>query len=747
MNNILLIFLIFILSLNAFAAGGNMKFSSNELCIKSQEKGISLEAAKLLAKTIKNRTGMDIPINPKDSYKTSILIGTSKDGISDYILEDTENEGFAIKTSTSNIIIASKTEKGLMAGTGKFLRIIDFYDNKLNIPETNIISNPKMPVRGMYFASHFRNFYECAPLPVIDEVLEDLALWGCNSIMVWFDMHQYNGFNDPAAQDFLKKLQHIQKTSNRLGMKFGLTCLGNEGYANSPVEYRVTATNPGNYGVEMCPSIPEALEIISDNLAQVAASFENVDTFWIWPYDQGGCWCEKCLPYGGNGFVKAIKAISPKYKKLYPNAEIWVSTWKMDYFREDEGEIKGLNNFLGEKESSYVTGIITGQDQYNLQKELDNRPTPQRFPLVSFPEISMYGMFPWGGFGASPLVNFNRNVFNLMKDKIIGGWPYSEGIYEDISKFQWIQMYWDPSKSDADILKEYSDYYFGKGYSDEITELIYLMEEMHERSNWSFSKDLSKAPRMKEIVDNIDSKLPNWSKKSWRFKLLYCRAAIDDIVNSHDIRNTDTHKLLKKYCDEITDICYTHKTHLKPPEFPAAADSENIAYRKKATVSSSMPGYENREKHITDNNIASDSMENFWVNDPTKEKTSWVIIDMENETEIKEIKLGYRLIENIYRFIPQNVSFEISIDGQTFEPFTIVAYHPENTLAPAGPFVVTTMTPTENSKGDNSHLWTYKISEGGKKGRFLKINLGESQCQTDPYKGLLELTEVMVYKN
>jgi hypothetical protein len=43
------------------------------------------------------------------------------------------------------------------------------------------------PIHGMYFASHFFNFYHVAPIEQVYRLQEDLALRGCNALMAWYD--------------------------------------------------------------------------------------------------------------------------------------------------------------------------------------------------------------------------------------------------------------------------------------------------------------------------------------------------------------------------------------------------------------------------------------------------------------------------------------------------------------------------------------------------------------------------------
>jgi len=50
----------------------------------------------------------------------------------------------------------------------------------------------------------------------------------------------------------------------------------------------------------------------------------------------------------------------------------------------------------------------------------------------------------------------SQRAWNWVKDRDEGGFPYSEGIYEDLNKAVFAQFYWDPDKSAAETIREYS---------------------------------------------------------------------------------------------------------------------------------------------------------------------------------------------------------------------------------------------------------------------------------------------------
>ena len=150
-------------------------------------------------------------------------------------------EGFRIEDRQGGgVRIAGNDERGLVAGVGKFLRT-SRYDKGGFTPGTwRGTSVPTRQARGIYFATHFHNYYHDAPVEEIERYVEDLALWGFNELAVWYDAHHFNGADDPKAVEFRKRLHAIMAAAKRIGMDVSLTLIGNEAYGNSPAELRAT---------------------------------------------------------------------------------------------------------------------------------------------------------------------------------------------------------------------------------------------------------------------------------------------------------------------------------------------------------------------------------------------------------------------------------------------------------------------------------------------------------------------------
>ena len=47
----------------------------------------------------------------------------------------------------------------------------------------------------------------------------------------------------------------------------------------------------------------------------------NIGNLWLWPYDQGGCLCPDCSPWGANGFLRITKQLSTMIREKLPEMQ------------------------------------------------------------------------------------------------------------------------------------------------------------------------------------------------------------------------------------------------------------------------------------------------------------------------------------------------------------------------------------------------------------------------------------------
>ncbi len=548
------------------------------ICTLAPQGPLVAEVVELLRRGIRERAGI-----------VAVCAGESAADIVLDIRGGIGAEGFRVEGEPGQPVrITGNDERGLLYGVGRFLR-----DSRIKagdfVPGTwRGISVPVKPVRGIYFATHFHNWYHVAPLEDVIRYVEELALWGCNALVVWFDMAIYSGVGDPAAQKMIQRLHAILAAAQRVGIRPGLLCLANEGFSTTPAPLRATnvvqngyfAEPCGFYGVEVCPNEPGGMELILQRRTEVLDAFAGIqfEYFVIWPYDQGGCTCAKCAPWGSKGYLKTAEEVARLARARFPVAKIVLSTWYFDRFIK--GEWDELQAAFATHKPAWVDYLM--MDGYGSFPEYPlKHGVPGGFPALNFAEISMATMFPWGGYGANPLPRRQQSDYRKTKHLIGGGFPYSEGIYEDINKVLQLQLGWAPDREADDIVREYAAAHFDPDQAGEFVEVVGLMDELAglgmkdtpEGLRFAHWNPPAKAEACFELVNRIDGKLPVAVRQSWRWRIVWLRAAIDAELKRTDGKPSDQ---VAAYFDELTEIYHAHNAvgACQPPQLKAGAKHE-----------------------------------------------------------------------------------------------------------------------------------------------------------------------------
>lgn len=139
----------------------------------------------------------------------------------------------------------------------------------------------------------------------------------------------------------------------------------------------------------------------------------------------------------------------------------------------------------------------------------------------------MWGNSPWGGVGANPLPARFQRLWDQVKHVVQGGFPYSEGIYEDMNKAVSAQFYWDRDRSARATLEEYIGYEFGSGVSGDVLSLVEMLEAAASQSYQKQPVDADAARRARSLADSVHARLPEWARRNWRWEQIHLRALLD----------------------------------------------------------------------------------------------------------------------------------------------------------------------------------------------------------------------------
>ena len=435
-------------------------------------------------------------------------------------------ESYQIEHVDSVWYITGSDVLGLFFGIGKFLHTATWSDSDFvpNPPKGVVL--PDCSYRVIYFSVHAYNWYHMAPTEDLEKYLEELLLWGYNGIHLCVPIMNLHSFDEPLFHEAVEKTKTIYRLAKKLGMRRSFGIVPNQGLLSAPEEYNaepVTRPRPNN-GRNLCPSKPGVVDYLKECWFKMFETYKDIemDYFMPWPYDEGGCTCEKCSPWGAKAYCDLCILAYKEAKKLFPNAKFVVSTWLFDQ-PDDQGEYAGLYERL-QGDMAWVDYIMVDNHAdfptYPLEHDVIK-------PIINFPEISMWKLFPWGGYGANPLPEHFQEIWDSSKHVLKGGQPYSEGIYEDISKIQFIGYYWDKERHWKDILAEYINYEYQADVCEDVLEIMACIERNHVIAGDNLVPDYNASDRAAELAILVDNRLNERAKKSWRWRVLYIRAILD----------------------------------------------------------------------------------------------------------------------------------------------------------------------------------------------------------------------------
>ncbi len=479
-------------------------------------------------------------------------------------------DAFRIDQAGEAVRVSGGSPRGLLYGVGKFLRT-SRYDGAFQPSPWRGTSVPRASLRGMYFATHFHNWYHQAPASEISRYMEDLALWGVNAVMVAFPMINLQDWNDPQAEPAMAMVRLYARTAKDLGLQFA-TGVGNTMFIGAPKNIRATPLpdpthRRGNSGHPICPSNPEGHAYLMDNTRRLFERLSDIgiDILCHWPYDEGGCACEKCMPWGSNGYLKLSRDLTQLGRSYFPNLKAVLSTWMFD--TPPEGEWQGLTDALA-RENGWLDYILADAHEDFPRYPLDVC-VPGNLPLLNFPEISMWGNWPWGGFGAHPLPARFQRLWDQVKPVVQGGFPYSEGIYEDMNKAVVAQFYWDRDRSARSTLEEYIAYEFGSGVTQDVLAVIDILETTTGTAFRKEPVDTDAVRHACQLAEAVDARLPGWARQNWRWEILRLRTVLDRERFAGEGLETPAAeaamvRLMEIYhCQMETDDPYHHR--VRPP--------------------------------------------------------------------------------------------------------------------------------------------------------------------------------------
>lgn len=498
-------------------------------------------------------------------------------------IRDTVSYSYSLEPEENGVSITASCDCDAHAAVGHLLSLLDVREGAGFTPlKEAVFHSHKKSVRGMYFATHFFNFYHSAPVEEVYDVIEDLALQGCNSLLVWFDMHHFTSMRDPEAVELAERLKQFLLYSKSIGMSRAMLMLSNESFADSPGHLRAKWEARGNYlhnlnghfHVEICPSTEEGMAEILRQRREMLEYFRSVELDYVvyWPYDQGGCSCEKCEPWGTNGFLKILPHFQNLAKAYFPNAEVIVSTWDFDGFIKGEWDV--LYKKLTTGELPDIRYLMAFFYHGNLPQCFAENGVPAGIHLIDFPEISMHCTMPWGGYGGVLDMDFLEGSWR--GDFFDGGYPYSEGLFECVNKYIVLSCFYSGRyKTVREALRAFIRQYFCCDGED----MLLAMEKMQHNTKKEPVQTATQEQQFRveaapeqidfiwEVFEKYNRILPEKITSHYMFRIFYLRSLIDyELLHNEGLLSRS--EKARNALLELEEIYHTSEKsceYLRPP--------------------------------------------------------------------------------------------------------------------------------------------------------------------------------------
>jgi hypothetical protein len=429
-----------------------------------------------------------------------------------------EAEGFLLRTvrhpSGSVIAILGADERGVLFGVGEFLRKIRMAKGKVYAPLTlEITSAPKYRLRGHQMGYRPKtNAYDAWTVPIWDQYIRELAIFGTNAIEI------IPPRSDDAADGphFPLPPMRMMAEMSRMADDYGLD-----------VWVWYPAMDP-DY------SDPRTVESALRESAEVFKAVPRIDAVFVPGGDPGRTQPKYMLAF--------MEKQAENLRRFHPRAQMWMSPQSFD-----ETWLQEFLEIINREQLRWLDGIVYGP-QNRLGLSALRKKVPARYPIRLYPDIthSTDCQFPVADWDVAYVISEGREVINprpraqadifrVQAPHSIGFISYSEGCNDDVNKFLWSALAWNPDKPIVDILREYSALFVSDRLSEGFAQGSISLE-----ANWRgpLIANASVYTTLEQFQTMETTATPA-ELLSWRFQMGLYRAYYDAYVRSRLIQETN----------------------------------------------------------------------------------------------------------------------------------------------------------------------------------------------------------------
>src|SRR5438445_5712995 len=410
------------------------------------------------------------------------------------------------------VLVLGADARGMLFGVGRLLRELRMTRGSLQVPATlSVVSTPQVALRGHQLGYRPKtNAYDAWDVPMWEQYIRDLAIFGSNAI----ELIPPRSDDAPDSPHFPLPQIDMMIEMSRLADEYGLDVW---------IWYPALDKDYGD---------PQQVEFALKEWAGVFAKLPRINAIFV-PGGDPGHTQPKHL-------MAMLERQTVSLHKYHPNAQMWLSP--QGFTKEWMDEFYGILK----TEPAWLTGVVFGpQVRDSLPVLRANIPT--RYRIRHYPDIthSLRSQYPVQDWDIAHALTSQREqinprpldeavIFCALLPHVTDFITYSEGANDDVNKFVWSGLGWNPKTDVLQILREYSRYFIGDRYTDSFAQGLLALERNWRgplASNTSVYTTLDQFQAMERAAAPHDL-------RNWRFQQALYRAYYDAYVRSRLLHET-----------------------------------------------------------------------------------------------------------------------------------------------------------------------------------------------------------------
>ena len=415
-------------------------------------------------------------------------------------------ESFTIASTNNEVVVSGADDRGVVFGAGYLLRQFHMSRQRLELDANlKIATGPKYAVRGQQLGYRPKtNAYDAWNVAMWEQYIRELAIFGNNTIEL---IPPRSDDNDDSPHFPLPKIEMMVEMS-RIANEYGLDV--SIWYPAMDKDYSDAAT----------------VEFALKEWEEVFRKLPRIDAIFVPGGDPG-----HTQPKYMFGLLEKQTASLHKY---HPKAQMWLSP--QGFTKDWRDEFWGLMA----KDPKWLSGLVFGPQVYGSLEEFRGL-TPKRFPIRFYPDIthSIHAEFPvpdWdlayatteGRETINPRPVDETAIFHRYQKFADGFVSYSEGCNDDVNKFVWSGLLWNPEASTKSILTDFSRFFIGDDMADDFANGLFALEQ-----NWRGPLASNRqVPVTIAQFKDMERRATPQQRLNWRFQEALYRAYYDAYVQS-----------------------------------------------------------------------------------------------------------------------------------------------------------------------------------------------------------------------